>query len=86
MQVTYTKMAQQYFSMAQMLRKKAMGTVVPYVGGMNIADKLTIANNTSLVAPLFTKTMQQNPWTGGYSSDSLGPVSNAPSPQDEQDG
>ncbi len=74
MQVIYTKMAQQYLDMARALRCKAMGTVVPYVGGMNVADKQTIADNDSLVAPAFTREMQQNPWTGGYTSDSLGPT------------
>ncbi len=74
MQVIYTKMAQQYLDMAKALRCKAMGTVIPYVGGMNIADKQAIADNDSLVAPAWTREMQQNPWTGGYTSDSLGPV------------
>ncbi len=74
MMVTYTKMANQYMLQAQALRKKAMGTVVPFVGGMNVSDKLAYNSNSSLVAPAFTRTMQENPWTGGYTSDSLGPV------------
>ncbi len=72
MTVAYTKMAQQYLDMARALRCKAMGTVVPYVGGMTVADKQTLAEDTSLIAPLFTKSMQENPWTGGYTSDSIG--------------
>jgi len=74
MMITYSKTAQQYMEMAAKLRCKAMGSVVPYVGGMNVADKQVIATNTSLVAPEVTKTMMENPWTGGYSSDSLAPT------------
>jgi hypothetical protein len=74
MQVQYTKMAEQYFNMARMLRSKAMGTVAPYVGGMLAADKLTIGQDSGLVAPMFTKTMMENPWTGGYTTDSLPPT------------
>lgn len=75
MSVTYTKMSQQYLDMAKTLRAKALGSVPPYVGGMLITDKLTIMEDTSLVAPQFTKTMMQNPWTGGYDTDSMPPVS-----------
>ena len=53
MQVTYTKMAQQWFDMARMLRNKAMGTVVPWAGGMNIADQLNYMQDTSLIQPVF---------------------------------
>jgi hypothetical protein len=74
MQVQYSRTAQQYFEMAKSLRAKAMGTVVPYAGGVNVADKLSIMGNDALVAPAFTRTMQENPWTGGYTSDSLGPA------------
>ena len=74
MTVAYTKMAQQYADMASRLRKKALGTVVPYVGGIYVAGKIAIANNGALVQPAFTRNMQQNPWTGGYTPDDLGPV------------
>lgn len=74
MQVSYTKMADQWFKMAVVLRAKAMGTVVPYVGGMNVADKIAIAENQGLVDPAFTKTMMENPWVGGYTTDSTIPV------------
>lgn len=73
MMVTYTKMADQWFAMAKELRAKSLGTVAPYVGGMTIADKITIGQDSSLLAPLFTKTMMQNPYAGGYSTDSLPP-------------
>jgi len=72
--VTYTKMADQWFQMAKMLRAKALGTVAPYVGGATVADKALIAQNSALVAPQFTKTMMENPWTGGYDTDSLPPT------------
>jgi hypothetical protein len=71
--IAYAKAAEQYFAMAQTLRRKALGTVIPFVGGMSKSVKLVYDQDTDLVKPLWTKTMQQNPWTGGYSSDSLGP-------------
>jgi hypothetical protein len=74
MMITYSKTAEQYFDMARRLRCKAMGTVAPYVGGMTVSDKVSIATNTGLVAPSFTRTMMENPWTGGYSTDSLPPI------------
>lgn len=76
MQITYTKMAQQYADMACRLRRKSLGSVVPWVGGMSIADKVAYLQNTDIVGALFTKTMGENPWTGGYSPDSLPPVGN----------
>jgi hypothetical protein len=82
MSVTYTKMAENWFNMARMLRSKALGTVVPYVGGMNALDKEALAADSSIVAPLFTKTMMENPNTGGYTTDSLPPVTGAPSEED----
>lgn len=82
MQVIYSKAAQQYFDMAKGLRAKAMGSVAPYVGGMTITDKETIANDPTLVAPMFTKTMMENPWVGGYTTDSGDPVSNDDSAED----
>lgn len=83
MQVAYAKMAQQYLDMAVKLRQKAMGTVVPYIGGQFLADKQMLQNDPALVAALFTKTMMESPWTGGYSSDSLAPVGNSPTPQQQ---
>lgn len=83
MQVIYTKMADQWFGMARKLRAKAMGTVVPYVGGMTLADKLTIAQDSTIVAPMFTKTMMENPWAGGYTTDSEIPITGAPAPEAE---
>lgn len=85
--VTYTKMAKQWLEMAKSLRAKSLGTVVPYIGGMNIADKVALAGDTSLVAPLFTKTMMENPYTGGYDTDSLPAVAsgNVMSPVIDED-
>lgn len=71
--VTYSKASEQYTTMAKDLRKKALGTVAPYFGGVYVADKQSISGDTSVVAPAFTRTMQENPWTGGYTSDSLPP-------------
>ncbi len=78
--VTYSKMAEQYMLMAKDLRKKALGSVIPYAGGVYVADKVSIAQDDSLVAPAFAKNMMQNPWTGGYTSDTLPPV---PSEEDD---
>ena len=83
MQVIYTKAALQYYDMARRLRCKAMGTVVPYIGGMNINDKENIGTDSSLVAPMFTKTMMENPWVGGYTTDSGPSVSEADSTDPE---
>lgn len=77
MQVQYTTAAKQYAEMARLLRCKANGTRVPYGGGIYGADKNTIAGDTDLVAPAFSRTMQENPWTGGYTSDSLSPTTGA---------
>ena len=74
MKITYTKMAEQLTAQAKALRQKGMGTVVPWVGGMSVTDKLIYAQNQDLVQPLFTKTMMENPWTGGYLTDSLDPI------------
>lgn len=71
--VTYTKMAAQFQEMARLLREKAMGTVVPWVGGQFEADKTTYEQNTTLQQPFFTREMGQNPWVGGYSSDTVEP-------------
>lgn len=73
MQVIYSKAAEQYWNRARMLRSKAMGSVAPYVGGMTVNDKENISDDISLVAPNFTKTMMENPWAGGYSTDSGDP-------------
>lgn len=74
MQITYTKMFQQYQEMASRLRSKSSGVNVPWVGGMFVVDKINYAQQSGLVQPIFTLTQQQNPWTGGYTSDSLLPV------------
>lgn len=84
MQIAYSKTAAQYFERARWLRMKSMGTVVPYVGGASVADKQAQMNDPALVAALFTKTMMESPWTGGYSSDSLAPVGNGPAPLAEE--
>lgn len=72
MQVIYTKMAAAYTERAVWLRRKSLGTVAPYFGGVNIADKLAIAGNTGLAQAAVTRNMQLNPWTGGYTPDTVG--------------
>ena len=76
MMVTYTKMADQYAKMALALRSKSLGTVPPYIGGMNVADKIIYNQDSGLVAATFTRQMMENPWTGGYTPDSLGVPTN----------
>ncbi len=85
MQIQYAKMAQQYLEMAKSLRQKALGTVPPFVGGMSVSDKETYNQDGDLLAPLFTKTQMQSPWTGGYTSDSLPPVGNEGDTADQFD-
>ena len=50
MQIAYSKTAEQYFNRARMLRMKAMGTVVPYVGAMYASDYAAIAQNSNMIA------------------------------------
>lgn len=77
MMVTYTKMAQQYADLAaKFLRSKSLGTVVPWVGGMSVLDKALYAQNGALVQGAFARNMQENPWTGGYTPDTLPPMGN----------
>jgi len=73
MMVTYTKMADQYGKMAAKLRQKSLGTIVPWVGGMNLIDKAVYVELGAFVPSMFTKNMMENPWTGGYTPDTLGP-------------
>lgn len=74
MQLTYTKMAEQYAEEAKRLRKKALGARAPWAGGIKGADKELAEQDTTLVQPAFTRTMQENPRTGGYTSDTVGDV------------
>lgn len=74
MQVTYTLAAQQYKEMAKELRKKALGTHAPWVGGMSVSDKKTYEEDTDLIQPAFARSMLSNPRTGGYTSDTLSPT------------
>jgi len=79
MMVTYSKMAEQWFQMAKCLRMKAMGSVPPWVGGMNLADQINYVENSSIIQPHFTMTMMENPRVGGYTTDSTFPTAGAPS-------
>lgn len=70
--VTYSKMASQYMDAAIALRKKATAANVPWAGGVYVLDKQMTEQNRLLVAPAFTRNMQENPWVGGYTPDSGG--------------
>ena len=85
MMITYTHMADQLMLQAKALRMKAMGTVVPWAGGMNISDQIAYAENTDIIQPQFTKTMMQNPRVGGYTTDSTFPTTGADDADDELD-
>lgn len=65
-----TKTAAQYEEMGRRLRTKALGTQVPWVGGMNVTDKQTYADNAAIVQPAFTRSMDTDPFVGALSSDS----------------
>lgn len=71
MQLTYSKMAAHYEELAKDLRKKALGAAgPPWVGGMAVADKETLAEDSSLVQPIFTRDMLENPRAGSLTPDS----------------
>jgi len=67
-----TKTAAQYMEMAKALRAKAMGTAVPWVGGMFGMDKENYDSDESLVKGKFAKDMQFDPWVGVLGADSPG--------------
>ncbi len=71
--VDYANAAAQYLAMAVTLRRKSLGTVIPFVGGMSKTVKFTYQQDTDLVKGAFAREMMINPWTGGYSADVLGP-------------
>jgi hypothetical protein len=71
--IAYAKAAEQYFLMGQMLRRKSLGTVVPFVGAQFRSVKYIYQQDSDLVQGTFAKTMMENPWTGGYSPDLIGP-------------
>ncbi len=85
MQIQYAKMAQQYLEMAKSLRQKALGTTPPFVGGMSVSDKIAYEQDTDLLTPFFERDMMINPWTGGYTPDSVGPGFRESSVDSEED-
>lgn len=62
--LVYSSAANQYQQMAVSLRKRANGTVAPWSGGRVLADKADLADDNSLVQPIFTKTGGDSPWVG----------------------
>lgn len=69
--LVYSTAAKQYADMAAALRKKSASIAAPWAGGTSISAKTTLAQQTDTVQPIFTKTMQDNPYVGGQSSDSV---------------
>ena len=55
--LTYSTAAKQYAEMATAFRKRANGMNAPWSGGRSIDDKNTLAQDPSLVQPLFSKTL-----------------------------
>lgn len=78
--VNYSKMADQFRALSKDLRKKSTGTVVPWAGGASVSEKLAYQTQTDAVQPVFAKTMQGNPWAGGYNSDVDDSQSNTSNP------
>lgn len=68
--LTYSTAANQYFDMAQKLRAKSSAIAAPWAGGTSKSAKDSLAQDTDAVQPIFTKTMQENPYVGGQGSDS----------------
>ena len=69
MQLTYSKMAEQYAQLAKGLRKKAISANAPWVGGMSTADKQAYQEDSSLVQPLFAREMQESSNAGSLTAD-----------------
>jgi hypothetical protein len=65
LELKYASMAKQYAEMAAELRKRAIGTAIPYAGGRLLSEKTDLASDTGAVQPLFTKTLHRNPGRGG---------------------
>lgn len=60
--ILYSKMAEQYSTMAKALRAKAVAMNLPYVGGISVTDKSIDQSNTDAVQPAFSRGMQSNPY------------------------
>lgn len=71
LKIEYSKRSKGYADLAADLRRKALGTIVPYAGGRSIREKLDAATDTDAVQPLFTKGGQTNPRIGGNSTDPI---------------
>lgn len=65
--LTYSVAAKQYADMAAAFRKRANGMNAPWAGGRSADDKLTLARDSSLVQPIFSKEMFDDPLAGGAS-------------------
>lgn len=69
-QLVYSTAAKQYQEMATAFRKRAIAMNPPWAGGRSQSDKDSLARDTDTVQPIFTKTMQNNTFMGGQTSDS----------------
>lgn len=69
LRIEYTTTARQWDEMAQRLRKKSLGTAVPYVGGRSIQEKVDLQADTGAVQPLFSKRLDENPHADSRSPD-----------------
>lgn len=67
--ITYTQQANQYQEMAAALRKRAIAMNAPWTGGTSKSDKASLAQDTDAVQPIFTKTLENNTFIGGETSD-----------------
>lgn len=67
--LTYSTQAKQYQDMATAFRKRAIAMHAPWTGGTSKSDKDSLQQDTDAVQPLFTKTMMDNTFVGGESSD-----------------
>lgn len=63
--LNYSTAAKQYQDMAAALRKRANATNAPWAGGRSVSDKESLAEDESLVQPIFRKGEGDNPWVGG---------------------
>jgi hypothetical protein len=54
--------AEQFSNRADMYRKRAVGSHVPYVGGMSKAEKEADHENPDKTGPYFRKDMERNRW------------------------
>lgn len=71
--VSYNQKAKAFRTLIQDLRNRiAANDIMPYAGGVWLADQIAVSADSSLVRPDFTKHMQQNRDEGGWVNNSPG--------------